>query len=259
MNEWFWGKESPAPPPPPPCTQVLKHNLPHVEDSDADPGQEFWASFPTNPLPQKPTTVINVQAFEQAIKGVSHLLSPPEAKLAQRVISDLRHGADTLVDQDRVPRTIVSNGPMKTSSLNNCADQLATMVKDRIISGPFISPPVDGFRTNPLFVIERNNKTRTILDLSSPTGESYNEAIDENKIPIITMSSPKEIADQLIEYGPTAHFSELDHKAAFKLVPVRTDIMALQGFQFLGRFFVESQLVFGSRSSVYEQTQVIMD
>ena len=63
------------------------------------------------------------------------------------------------------------------------------------------------------------------------------------------MSSPREIADLLIEYGSSAYFSKLDHKAAFKLVPVRTDIMALQGFQFLGRFFVESQLVFGSRSS----------
>ena len=259
MNKWFQGQESPAPPPPPPCTQVLKHNLPHVEDSCADPGQEFWARFPTNPLPQKPTTVINVQAFEQAIKGVSHLLSPPEAELAQRVISDLRHGADTLVDQERVPRTTVGNGRMKTSSLNNCADQLATMVKDRIISGPFISPPVDGFRTNPLFVIERNNKTRTILDLSSPTGESYNEAIDENAIPIIAMSSPREIADLLVEYGPSAYFSKLDHKAAFKLVPVRTDIIALQGFQFLGRFFVETQLVFGSRSSpaIYDRLHEI--
>ena len=80
-------------------------------------------------------------------------------------------------------------------------------------------------------------------------GECYNEAINENKIPIISMSSPREIADLLIEYGPTAHFSKLDHKAAFKLVPVQTDIMALQGFQFLGRFFEESQLVFGSCSS----------
>ena len=148
---------------------------------------------------------------------------------------------------------------MKPSSVNNCADQLATMVKDRIISGPFIDPPVDGFRTNPLFVVERNNKTRTILDLSSPTGESYNEAIDVNRIPIISMSSPREIADLLVEYGPSAYFSKLDHKAAFKLVPVRTDIMALQGFQFLGRFFVESQLVFGSRSSpaIYDRLHEI--
>ena len=123
------------------------------------------------------------------------------------------------------------------------------MVKDRIISGPFIKPPVEDFRTNPLFVVKRNNKTRTILDLSSPVGSCYNEAIDERRIPIISMSSPREIADLLIKYGPSAHFSKLDHKAAFKLVPIRTDIMALQGFQFLGRFFVESQLVFGSRSS----------
>ena len=135
---------------------------------------------------------------------------------------------------------------MKHSLATNCADQLASMVKDGIISGPFVKPPVDRFRTNPFFVVERNNKMRTILDLSSPVGESYNEAINKDTIPAISMSSPREVADLLIEYGSEAFFSKLDHKAAFKLVPVRTDLMALQGFQFLGRFFVESQLVFGA-------------
>ena len=112
MNEWFTGKASPDPPPPPSDSQILKHNLPCVTDSCADPGAEFWARFPFNPLPREPTTVINVQAFEQAIEGVSHLLSPPEAILAHKVISDLRYGADTLVDQSQVPRVIICNDPM---------------------------------------------------------------------------------------------------------------------------------------------------
>ena len=72
---------------------------------------------------------------------------------------------------------------MKHSSATNCTDQLASMVKDGIISGPFIDPQVDGFRTKPLFVVERNNKMRTILDLSSPAGESYNKAIIKDTIP----------------------------------------------------------------------------
>ena len=181
-------------------------------------------------------------AFEWAIDAVRHLFSPLQGALADQVISDRKHGANTLVDLPQVPRVIVGNNkPMKPGSVTNCADQLATIVKDGIISGPFIVPPVDSFRTIPLFVVERKNKTRTILDLSSPAGECYNEAINKDTIPTISMSSPREVVDLLIEYGPTAHFSKLDHKAMFKLVHVHTDIMALQGFEFLGRLFVESQ------------------
>ena len=86
-------------------------------------------------------------------------MPPLHRALAAQVISDLRYGADTLVDMSRVPRVIVGNKPMHHSSATNCADQLASMVKDRIISGPFISPPMIGFRANPLFTVERNNKT----------------------------------------------------------------------------------------------------
>ena len=43
--------------------------------------------------------------------------------------------------------------------------------------------------------------------------------------------------------------SKLDHCAAFKLVPVRSSLIKFQGFQFMGKFFVETQLVFGSKSS----------
>merc|ERR1712055_1225274 len=127
------GRGFPSPPPPPlaPSTQTLKHNLPTIPPGCADPGQGFWARFPFHPLPQKPSTVINVPAFEQAIDKVRHLMSPLQADLARMVINDLKFGADTLVDLDRVPREIVGNKPMKPSSVDNCTDQLASMVKDR--------------------------------------------------------------------------------------------------------------------------------
>ena len=57
---------------------------------------------------------------------------------------------------------------MLLESAINCTDQIATIVKDGIVSGPFDNPPFPEFRANPLFMIERNNKLRLILDLSSP-------------------------------------------------------------------------------------------
>ena len=110
----------------------------------------------------------------------------------------------------------------------NCADQLATSVKDGIICGPFDTPPLRDFRSNPLFTVARNGKYRLILDLSSPPGESFNDAIDKDNVPNITMTSPREIADQLYEFGHTAYLSKADHKGAFKLVPVLADLVRLQ-------------------------------
>ena len=63
------------------------------------------------------------------------------------------------------------------------------------------------------------------------------------------MASPREIADLLVEFGSRAHLSKLDNCAAFKLVPVRSSLVKFQGFQFMGKFFVETQLVFCSRLS----------
>ena len=63
------------------------------------------------------------------------------------------------------------------------------------------------------------------------------------------MASPRDIADQILEFGDETHLSKLDHCAAFKLVPVRSDLVKYQGLHFMGKFFVETQLVFGSKTS----------
>ena len=76
-----------------------------------------------------------------------------------------------------------------------------------------------------------------------------NDAINSANVPNITMASPRKIADLLVEFGSTAHLSKLDHCAAFKLVLVRSSLIKFQGFQFMGKFFIETQLVFGSKSS----------
>ena len=78
--------------------QILKHNLPAIPADGSDPGTPFWDLFPYRPIPQKPSTVIDVLAFERAIEAVKHMFSPLQHKLAVQVIADLTHGADTLVD-----------------------------------------------------------------------------------------------------------------------------------------------------------------
>ena len=129
------------------------------------------------------------------------------------------------------------------------ADQLATMIKQGHVCGPFSDPPFPEFRANPLFIIERNGKLRLILNLSAPEDSSFNDAINSAEVPDISMASPWDIADLLIKFGSMAHLSKLDHCAAFKLVPVNPLLVKFQGFHFMGKYFVQTQLVFGSKSS----------
>ena len=246
---WFTGQDSPPPPPQPPGVPNLKNNLPKFTPGCEDPGENFWAAFPKRGLPDKPSSVIDVDAFKSAIEDVADKMSDAQRRLADQVLSDLRIGTDTLIETSRVPSEIVGNKFMAPEAEISCADQLATLVKEGIVCGPFDSPPMEGFRSNPLFVIERNNKFRLILDLSSPTGTSFNDAIDKAIVPKISTATPREIADQLLEHGDTAFMSKLDHKSAFKLVPVRADLVRFQGFAFKGKFFIETQLVFGGRTS----------
>ena len=137
LINWFAGGPSPTPPPLPACAPKFKNDLPPFE-SDNNPGEIFWDAFPFNPLPSSPTSVINWKAFQAAIDSVSAALTPTQRELADLVISDLKFGADTLVDPSRVPLEIVPNNYMPAESAAACADQLATMLKQRHICGPFL-------------------------------------------------------------------------------------------------------------------------
>ena len=111
--------------------------------------------------------VIDVPKVKQAIDAVKHRMKKRERKLATLVISDQQNG--TLVDQSHVPSQITRNKPIHLETAINCTDQLASLIKDGIVCGPFDAPPVEGFHSNPLFMVERNNKYHLILNLSLPS------------------------------------------------------------------------------------------
>ena len=138
---------------------------------------------------------------------------------------------------------------MLLKSAIQCIGQITTMTKQGIVSGPFDTPPFPEFRANLLFVVERNSKYHLILTLSSPEESSYNDGIYLDSVPDIMMTSPRAIADLLYEFGSVAYLSKLNHMSAFKPVPTQADIVKFQGFHFLSKFFVVTQLVLGRSSS----------
>ena len=76
----------------------LKNNLPKFTPGSEDPGEIFWAAFPKRGLPEKPSSVINADAFKTAIEEVASKMSDAQRRLADQVLSDLRIGTDTMID-----------------------------------------------------------------------------------------------------------------------------------------------------------------
>ena len=188
-------------------------------------------------MPKRAETCINVDTFDEAVNEVFPRMSPLQQKKARLVISNLRSGVDTLIYPSLLPSETVENSTLSQDAGAHVANTLASWVKKGFLSGLYASPPSKGLRSNRLFAVKRLRKFWPILDLSALEG-----SIDLLRIPPFKMALPRAILDQLLDWGK-------DMCAAFGLVPVRPTLLRFQGFTFLGKYFVETQLVFGGCSS----------
>ena len=87
----------------------------------------------------------------------------------------------------------------------------------------------------------RKTKVRPIMNLSSPKGNSLNDAIDMDTVQKIGMSSPKIFAEELVKAGKGALFSKSDIVDAYKLIPNAVQQWRLFGFKWLGKYFLTKQ------------------
>jgi hypothetical protein len=88
------------------------------------------------------------------------------------------------------------------------------------------------------------------MNLSGPDGESFNDAINELALEKVTMSSARLFGYSLVECGVGARMWKYDMVDAYKTIPAAQSDLRLQGFQWLGKFFVEIKKVFGSKEAV---------
>ncbi len=92
-------------------------------------------------------------------------------------------------------------------------------------------------------------KVRPILNLSSPKGRSFNDAIDIWQVENLQMSTPKLFADSILKAGKNALMSKTDIQDAYKLIPNPVPEWKYYGFTWLGKFFVDTTTVFGSKTA----------
>ena len=117
------------------------------------------------------------------------------------------------------------------------------------VHGPFLEPPLPNFRTSGLGVVpKKNGKWRVILHLSAPAGVSINDSISKEEYTLHYISMDDAVK-MVHGHGPAALMAKIDLKSAFRMVPVHPDDWNLLGMCWKGKFYMDTCLPFGLRSS----------
>ena len=258
----------PVAPLPPMKQHKFKFDLPRLESYVAnDVPDSFWISWHKLPLRQALDTNkswICPVALREAAKrrGVQ-----PEG--LEKSCTMLEEGANIgCVGRGRLP-TRAMNSERVLGDGDILCDVLQDWVKKGIAAGPLTLEELqhefgEEYTVNTLTTRPKpTGALRIIVDMSSPRDKNtevpgwlwaptlpgaVNTSIDPAQFPA-RMSSVKAFIRILFSVGRGALVAKIDWSDAYKHLKVRPEDLSLQVIQFAGRYFVETKLVFGARSS----------
>lgn len=90
---------------------------------------------------------------------------------------------------------------------------------------------------------------RPILNMSSPKGSSFNDAVDPHHLKQLRMSSARLVAKVIRWSGKGAQLAKLDLRNTYKYVTGSPAEWKYFGFRWLGKNFFDITTVFGSKSA----------
>jgi hypothetical protein len=223
--------------------------IPVLSDYRSVPDDSFWNYFPKRALPAGIHTNVRVDALTSFVIGLKHLMSVSEYKRGMKVLKDLRFGADAYQKSVLPPATI----PNARSAFKHgvmLTDKIAGWVDTGFMAGPFECPPMPGFRANSIMAVERNGAVRPVINMSAPYGASFNDNLDTDQMEKVWMSTARSFSYTIRENGKGCVMSKYDLKDAYKNVPAKVEDWKYQGVKWLGRYFFETQMIFGASPSV---------
>jgi hypothetical protein len=199
----------------------------------------FWKTFPKRELPDKPTTRVNIRQLEAMIKKHKKGWTAEEKAKAAAAVALLKEGAPShqmLV----LPAMQQKNAPSAYEHTDKFTEALRDWVAAGVMAGPFRSPPLPQFRANCIMAVARKGKVRPVVNLSSPKGASFNDNVEELAVMKVRMSSSAQVGQSIRAAGRGARLTKLDMKDAYKLVPAKPEDYCLHGFEWQGRFFIDT-------------------
>jgi len=213
------------------------------------PAKDFWRKFPSRPIPYEPRSKIDSKKFESMLREADHLLTRQEKMVGQKALKSLQEGAKAY-QKTYLPAAALKNASSAAENGAAVTKKIAEWIQTGFVAGPFHSPPLKDFRSNSIMVDVQKGKPRLIVNMSYPKGASFNDNIDKDMVPRLTMSSARQFGQSVLTAGKGALMSKIDMKDAFKLIPAAIKDLRLQGFKWLGAYFIETQQIFGAATSV---------
>jgi hypothetical protein len=171
-----------------------------------------------------------------------------EKTKAKMAISNLKYGAPAN-QLEKLPATKQKNAPSAYENADEFTEALRGWVEGGVVAGPFTAPPVNEFRANCLMAVVKKNKVRPVVNLSSPKNHSFNSNVDKPAVMKVKMSSAAQVGQAILAAGQGARLTKMDMKDAYKLVPAKVEDFRLQGFEWLGRLFIDTQQIFGAATA----------
>ena len=179
-----------------------------------------------------------------------YLASHPDQRFARFIMNGLTRGFRVGVSPSCRIRSTKGNLPSARDHTQTISVYIQAELTEARLIGPLPSPIV-GVHISPIGLIPKPHqpgKWRMIMDLSSPTGASVNDAIDK-ALCSLNYTSVDEAVAIVRTLGQGALMAKLDLKSAYRMVPVAPVDQPLLGFTWEGQTFLDAALPFGLRSA----------
>jgi len=224
-------------------------NVRKLDDYGVPAKEEFWSNFPKRVAPEKVETPVNTKILRWMIEKNSSNLTTHQVRRGVKLLKDLEEGASAY-QRHSLPPTTVSNTPSAIEYGQLITDKLYSWLIDGYICGPYDYPPFPGFRCNPIMAVVRGGKVRPVINMSAPSGYSFNDNLVWEEMEKVRMTTAKDFSYKIKECGKNALMSKFDLKDAYKILPAKKEDWRLQGIKWLGKYFFETQMIFGATPSV---------
>ena len=222
--------------------------IPRLSSYSENPDAAFWAMFPFFAPKPEVQSRVDVNELEKLVSECWHDWPARKRKIARRTIKILKEGALTKL-QIPLPAMQCANAKSALQHGEMLTDTVAHWVKEKMVAGPFKRPPLEDFRVNAMMAVAQKNKIRPVMNLSTPAGASFNEAIRPETVRKLEMSSAKLFGQGIVRAGRSAKIAKYDIRDAYKLIAGHPAQWRYFGFKWLGRYFYDVTTVFGSGSA----------
>jgi hypothetical protein len=208
-----------------------------------------WSTFGKREIPSEPETRIDIGKLEELVDRLESRLLENEVLRARRVIKYLKTGAPAHQKRSLNSCLVENKVPGEEGYIAVLKTVKDWLVKG-FIAGPFKEPPLDGLRVNGMIAIIKGDKTRAVLNMSAPEGNSFNDNVDTFEVERVHMDTARTFSYAVLRAGRGARLDKTDVKDAFKNVPARIEDLRLQGFMVLDKYFVELRMIFGTKTAL---------